>query len=139
MLTGDLADTLLTALLDAVRREFEAAHGRMKGGAVALIAMGRLGGREMTAASDLDLLLLYDFDEAAAALQRQAAAARRPLFRAADAARGGGALGADGGGGRSIRWISGCGHRAIPGRWRRTSRASPSTRRRTPGRGSTWR
>jgi glutamate-ammonia-ligase adenylyltransferase len=28
--------------------------------------MGRLGGREMTAASDLDLLLLYDFDEKAA-------------------------------------------------------------------------
>src|SRR5262249_56915388 len=34
---------------------------------VALIAMGKLGGREMTAASDLDLMLLYDFaDEAAA-------------------------------------------------------------------------
>ena len=64
---SDLADTLIAALLDATRREFEAAHGKMKGGAVALIAMGRLGGREMTAASDLDLLLLYDFDEKAAA------------------------------------------------------------------------
>ena len=32
------------------------------GGAVALLAMGKLGGREMTAASDLDLILLYDFD-----------------------------------------------------------------------------
>ena len=62
---SDLADTLIGALLDATRREFEAAHGKMKGGAVALIAMGRLGGREMTAASDLDLLLLYDFDEKA--------------------------------------------------------------------------
>ena len=62
---SDLADTLLAALFDAVRREFEVAYGRMKGGAVALVAMGRLGGREMTAASDLDLLLLYDFDETA--------------------------------------------------------------------------
>ena len=61
---SDLADVLIAALLDAVRAEFEKAHGRMKGGEVALVAMGRLGGREMTAASDLDLLLLYDFDEA---------------------------------------------------------------------------
>jgi glutamate-ammonia-ligase adenylyltransferase len=62
---SDLADTLMTMLLDAVRTEFESAHGRMKGGEVALVAMGRLGGREMTAASDLDLLLFYDFDESA--------------------------------------------------------------------------
>jgi glutamate-ammonia-ligase adenylyltransferase len=64
---SDLADTLLAATLAAVRREFEGAHGRVKGGEVALVAMGRLGGREMTAASDLDLLLLYDFDEKATA------------------------------------------------------------------------
>jgi [glutamine synthetase] adenylyltransferase / [glutamine synthetase]-adenylyl-L-tyrosine phosphorylase len=64
---SDLADTLIVALTDAVRREFEAAHGHMKGGAIVLLAMGRLGGREMTAASDLDLLLLYDFDERASA------------------------------------------------------------------------
>ncbi|MFZ8239017.1 hypothetical protein ACO1KV_13310, partial [Staphylococcus aureus] len=30
-----------------------------------IIAMGKLGGREMTAASDLDLIVVYDFDEAA--------------------------------------------------------------------------
>jgi glutamate-ammonia-ligase adenylyltransferase len=28
-----------------------------------LLALGKLGGREMTASSDLDLILLYDFDE----------------------------------------------------------------------------
>jgi glutamate-ammonia-ligase adenylyltransferase len=33
---------------------------------VALVALGKLGGREMTASSDLDLILLYDFDEKAA-------------------------------------------------------------------------
>ncbi|MEX2319660.1 MAG: bifunctional [glutamine synthetase] adenylyltransferase/[glutamine synthetase]-adenylyl-L-tyrosine phosphorylase, partial [Bauldia sp.] len=63
---SDLADTLIAALVDATRREFEKTHGRMKGGQLALVAMGRLGGREMTAASDLDLLLLYDYDEKAA-------------------------------------------------------------------------
>ncbi|HEY5081773.1 MAG TPA: bifunctional [glutamine synthetase] adenylyltransferase/[glutamine synthetase]-adenylyl-L-tyrosine phosphorylase [Bauldia sp.] len=71
---SDLADTLLAALLDAVRREFEGAHGKMKGSAVALVAMGRLGGREMTAASDLDLLVLYDFDDSATA-----SSGKRPL------------------------------------------------------------
>ena len=71
---SDLADVLIAALLDATRQEFEAAHGKMNGGAVALVAMGRLGGREMTAASDLDLLLLYDFDDQAAASDGQ-----RPL------------------------------------------------------------
>ena len=30
-----------------------------------VVAMGKLGGREMTAASDLDLILIYDFDAAA--------------------------------------------------------------------------
>ena len=71
---SDLADTLIVALTGAVRHEFEIAHGHMKGGAVALLAMGRLGGREMTAASDLDLLLLYDFDESASASD-----SKRPL------------------------------------------------------------
>jgi glutamate-ammonia-ligase adenylyltransferase len=62
---SDLADMLIAALADATRLQFEKAHGRMRRGAIALVAMGRLGGREMTAASDLDLLLLYDFDERA--------------------------------------------------------------------------
>ncbi len=62
---SDLADGLVAAVLDATLKEFERAHGRMKRGAVALIAMGKFGGREMTATSDIDLILLYDFDEAA--------------------------------------------------------------------------
>jgi glutamate-ammonia-ligase adenylyltransferase len=64
---SDLADTLIAALTDAVRREFEKTHGRMRRGEVALLAMGRLGAREMTAASDLDLVLLYDHDDNAPA------------------------------------------------------------------------
>ncbi|MCX5493105.1 bifunctional [glutamine synthetase] adenylyltransferase/[glutamine synthetase]-adenylyl-L-tyrosine phosphorylase [Kaistia dalseonensis] len=62
---ADLADLLLSVLLDHVRKEFETVHGRMKKGRVALVALGKLGGREMTAASDLDLILLYDFAESA--------------------------------------------------------------------------
>jgi [glutamine synthetase] adenylyltransferase / [glutamine synthetase]-adenylyl-L-tyrosine phosphorylase len=49
-----------------VEREIVRAHGRVPGGAAAIIAMGKLGGREMTAASDLDLILIYDFDAQAA-------------------------------------------------------------------------
>ena len=63
----DLADVLVAALFDAARREFEAAHGTFRKGQVAIVAMGKLGGREMTAASDLDLIVLYDYDERATA------------------------------------------------------------------------
>ncbi len=61
----DLADVLVAALLAAVRQEFETVHGRIARGQVAVVAMGKLGGREMTAASDLDLIFLYDFDDKA--------------------------------------------------------------------------
>lgn len=57
-----LAETLIAGLFTEVRKEFERAHGRIEGGAAAVLAMGKLGGREMTAASDLDLMLLYDAD-----------------------------------------------------------------------------
>ena len=40
-------------------------HGRVPGGAAVVVAMGKLGGREMTAASDVDLIVIYDFDAAA--------------------------------------------------------------------------
>ncbi len=58
-----LAEVLVGRLLDEVRRAFERAHGTVAGGEVAVVAMGKLGGREMTAASDLDLIVLYDFRE----------------------------------------------------------------------------
>lgn len=60
---SDLADLVLNAALKAVQSEIEAAHGRFKGGRVALVGMGKLGSREMTAGSDLDLILLYDTDD----------------------------------------------------------------------------
>jgi len=42
---------------------FASQHGRIKGQETAVVAMGRLGSREMTASSDLDLILLYEFDQ----------------------------------------------------------------------------
>jgi glutamate-ammonia-ligase adenylyltransferase len=45
-----------------VTDRFAAQHGRIEGQETAILAMGRLGSREMTASSDLDLILLYDFD-----------------------------------------------------------------------------
>lgn len=53
---------MIAALLECVETQFAQTHGRIAGGAVAVVAMGKLGGREMTAASDLDLMLLYDAD-----------------------------------------------------------------------------
>jgi glutamate-ammonia-ligase adenylyltransferase len=57
---ADIAETALTALLPAVESEFTRRHGRVQGGMFAVIGMGRLGSREMTLASDLDLILIYD-------------------------------------------------------------------------------
>jgi glutamate-ammonia-ligase adenylyltransferase len=39
---------------------FAQAHGTVPGGSFAVLAMGKLGSREMTATSDIDLILLYD-------------------------------------------------------------------------------
>ncbi len=58
-----LADVIIRAVHRAVAENFVAAHGRMKGQHSAVLALGKLGGREMTAASDLDLIIVYDFDE----------------------------------------------------------------------------
>ncbi len=58
----DLADLILTAALDAVLNEVETAHGKFPGGRVAVIGMGKLGSHELTAGSDVDIILLYDYD-----------------------------------------------------------------------------
>lgn len=59
-----LAEVVVRRLLVAVEEELARAHGRVAGGVAAVVALGKLGGREMTASSDLDLMLLYDFDPA---------------------------------------------------------------------------
>jgi [glutamine synthetase] adenylyltransferase / [glutamine synthetase]-adenylyl-L-tyrosine phosphorylase len=57
-----LAEQLIAALQHRVEEEMAQAHGRLPGGGAVVLAMGKLGGREMTAASDLDLILVYDCD-----------------------------------------------------------------------------
>ncbi len=59
---ADLAGAIVRALLAQVAADFEADHGSVPGGALAVVAMGKFGSREMTAVSDLDLLIIYDFD-----------------------------------------------------------------------------
>ncbi|MBZ9996051.1 bifunctional [glutamine synthetase] adenylyltransferase/[glutamine synthetase]-adenylyl-L-tyrosine phosphorylase [Mesorhizobium sp. BH1-1-4] len=59
---SDLADLTIAAALQAVTAEFAVRHGTIAGGVVSLLGMGKLGSRELTAGSDVDLILLYDHD-----------------------------------------------------------------------------
>ncbi len=60
---SDLAGAALAALLPAVLEDFSARYGKVRGGAMVVVAMGKAGGREMMAGSDLDLMLVYDHKE----------------------------------------------------------------------------
>src|SRR5712671_1414299 len=59
---ADVAEGVVHTVHGLVTDRFATQHGRIKGQETAILAMGRLGSREMTASSDLDLILLYDFD-----------------------------------------------------------------------------
>jgi len=59
-----IADTTVRALHAKVVEIFRASHGDVPRGDAVVLAMGKLGGREMTANSDLDLIVVYDFDPA---------------------------------------------------------------------------
>ena len=54
-----VAEMVIACLRDVGEREIESAHGTIEGGAFAVVAQGKLGGREMTATSDLDLVFIY--------------------------------------------------------------------------------
>jgi len=55
-----IADAVIRRMAATVEAEFSGVHGRVAGGAWCLLAMGKMGGGEMTATSDLDLILIYD-------------------------------------------------------------------------------
>ncbi len=59
---GRLADVVIRFVHRWVAHAIETAHGKLAGEETAIVAMGKLGGNEMTATSDLDLILIYDFD-----------------------------------------------------------------------------
>ena len=65
-LRSDLAETAIAALLPRIAADFAERYGRVPGGALAVMALGKLGGREMLTGSDLDLVLVYDHDPDAA-------------------------------------------------------------------------
>lgn len=54
-----VAEGALAALASAAVAEFEQAHGRILGGELLILGLGRLGGSALTHASDLDLIYLY--------------------------------------------------------------------------------
>jgi glutamate-ammonia-ligase adenylyltransferase len=60
-----LADLVIGEALAAVVRELEAVHGTYPGGRVAVMGLGKLGSAELTAGSDIDVILLYDYDDEA--------------------------------------------------------------------------
>jgi glutamate-ammonia-ligase adenylyltransferase len=60
---ADVAETVIAGLLPKVEDALAAQAGRVPGGGFAVVAMGKLGGREMTASSDLDLVFVYDMAE----------------------------------------------------------------------------
>ena len=72
-----LAEVLVRALHAKVEDDFAATHGRMRGEQTVILALGRLGAREMTANSDLDLIVIYDFDQ-----QHPNSDGKRPLYGA---------------------------------------------------------
>ena len=59
---ADVAEGIVDTIHRLVSDQFAAQHGRIAEQETAILAMGKLGSREMTASSDLDLILIYDFD-----------------------------------------------------------------------------
>lgn len=57
-----LAEAALQTLTAATVTEFEKTHGKVPGGELVILALGRLGGEALTHASDLDLILLFTGD-----------------------------------------------------------------------------
>ncbi len=63
---AELADVIVSNLLPAALANVEQVHGRIDGSGFAVVAMGKLGGMELSATSDLDLIFVYDYDDEAA-------------------------------------------------------------------------
>ncbi|MCW3476495.1 bifunctional [glutamine synthetase] adenylyltransferase/[glutamine synthetase]-adenylyl-L-tyrosine phosphorylase [Limobrevibacterium gyesilva] len=58
-----LADAALAMLLPRALDDFAERYGRVPGGTMAVVLLGKAGSREMMAGSDLDLMLIYDHPE----------------------------------------------------------------------------
>ncbi len=61
---SNIAETCVAGLFEAVVQNFSFRHGPPPGKGAGVIAMGKLGSREMTVSSDLDLIVVYNADGA---------------------------------------------------------------------------
>jgi len=57
---SDIAAATISSLCDRVERRFAEMHGGFRGQRLAVLGLGKLGSREMSATSDLDLIFVYD-------------------------------------------------------------------------------
>jgi glutamate-ammonia-ligase adenylyltransferase len=57
-----IAEATVALNLEAEERRFARDHGAVPKGRCCVLALGRLGSRQLSAVSDLDLVFLYDFD-----------------------------------------------------------------------------
>ena len=71
---ADIAEVAIAGILPRVAAAFAQSHGSVGGGALAVVGLGKLGSREMTVTSDLDLILVYDAPEGV-----EASVGARPL------------------------------------------------------------
>jgi glutamate-ammonia-ligase adenylyltransferase len=62
---SNIADAAITALFPQIAAVFKEQHGDVPGSDIVVMALGKLGGQEMTATSDLDLIFLYDTPDGA--------------------------------------------------------------------------
>lgn len=60
---SSLADLVLQRTFTLVQAEFQRKHGIIQGAQVALLGFGKLGSQELTAGSDIDLVVLYEHPE----------------------------------------------------------------------------
>ena len=72
-----LAAELVAVLAPVAETRVAERHGRIPGGRFCVVAMGKLGSAEMSASSDLDLIVIYDLDDPDAMSDGE-----RPLYAA---------------------------------------------------------
>ena len=69
-----IAEATVALSLEAEERRFAQDHGTVPEGRCCVLALGRMGSRQLSAESDLDLVFLYDFDP-----ENRTSDGRRPL------------------------------------------------------------
>ncbi|MDG4721683.1 MULTISPECIES: bifunctional [glutamine synthetase] adenylyltransferase/[glutamine synthetase]-adenylyl-L-tyrosine phosphorylase [Thalassospira] len=62
---ADVADVAIRALFPRIANDFAAKHGEFKDGGLAVFALGKHGGQELSPGSDLDMVFIYDVPDEA--------------------------------------------------------------------------